>query len=328
MWTAVSLAALIVAGTLGYAAWAVHAVGNGARWWLFVLGYPLVYLAVPFAFTALWVFLGSVLRGERPAEVALTVPQRVRLFWNEFVALAQSAPKMILYRWLMPEPAPAPRRTSRSARAWRRLQCRRVGWPAPLSGCAGAGTDLCHLLRSPARVDRDLRRPARRADRGDSPGHRRRAGARRRPQHGRSRCARLPAQVRRRRGAPAGHDRHAAPGQPARVDDDGAGARRDAAVERVSSRIERRHRPRRRGAGDLAVVVARLDGRTAGVVAPRLGGQRGDQRRRAQRAAGRSRGVAARGGGDPPTRRMPASGRGDRDRSRRRGSAQPRRHHA
>lgn len=107
MWTAVSLAALIVAGTLGYAAWAVHAVGNGARWWLFVLGYPLVYLAVPFAFTALWVFLGSVLRGERPAEVALTVPQRVRLFWNEFVALAQSAPKMILYRWLMPEPAPA-----------------------------------------------------------------------------------------------------------------------------------------------------------------------------------------------------------------------------
>jgi predicted alpha/beta hydrolase family esterase len=108
MWTAVTLAALVVAGTLGYAAWAMHAVAQGARWWPFVLGYPLVYLAVPFLFTSLWVLLGSMLRGERPAEVALSSTQRVRLFWNEFLALAQSAPRMIFYRWLMPEPPPMP----------------------------------------------------------------------------------------------------------------------------------------------------------------------------------------------------------------------------
>jgi triacylglycerol esterase/lipase EstA (alpha/beta hydrolase family) len=108
MWTAVTLAALVVAGTLGYAAWAVHAVAGGARWWPFLLGYPLVYLAAPLVFTSVWVLLGSLLRGERPADVRLSLAQRVRLFLNEFVALAQSAPRMILYRWLMPEPPPAP----------------------------------------------------------------------------------------------------------------------------------------------------------------------------------------------------------------------------
>lgn len=108
MWTALTLASLIIGGTLAYWAFAVHAVARGAHWWPLIVGYPLVYLAVPFAFTCLWVGLGWRLRGERPAEQTLTLTQRARLFGNEFLALALSAPKMIFYRWLVPDPAPSP----------------------------------------------------------------------------------------------------------------------------------------------------------------------------------------------------------------------------
>ncbi len=108
MWTALTLAVLFVVGSLAYAGWAIHAIGSGAPWWPFVVGYPVAWVMVPLLFTCVWMFLGWWLRGERPADVGLTMPQKLRMFGSEFLALAQSAPRMIFYRWTMPEPQPAP----------------------------------------------------------------------------------------------------------------------------------------------------------------------------------------------------------------------------
>ena len=108
MWTAFVLGTLIVGGVAAYAAAAVHAFQRGAPAWPFVAGLPLAYLAVPFMFTCIWIALGWLLRAERPDDVVLTWRQRLRMFFNEFWSLAQSAPKMVLYGVLMRDPAPAP----------------------------------------------------------------------------------------------------------------------------------------------------------------------------------------------------------------------------
>ena len=108
MWTAIVLGMLVVGGVAAYIGWAAHMVSRGADVWPFVVALPAVYLAVPFAFTCLWMLLGWWMRAERPDDVQLTLGERLRLFANEFLALAQSAPKMIFYRVLMPDPAPAP----------------------------------------------------------------------------------------------------------------------------------------------------------------------------------------------------------------------------
>ncbi len=110
MWTAITLGALVAGGVAAYVAWAAHAVAQGAALWPFVLGLPLAYLAAPFLFTCLWVTMGWWMRAERPDDAVLGWRQRVSLFANEFVALAQSTPRMIFYRWLVRDPPPAPAR--------------------------------------------------------------------------------------------------------------------------------------------------------------------------------------------------------------------------
>ena len=108
MWTAIILAALVAAGTLAYGAWAQHAVTHGAPLWAVVVGYPFAYLAVPLLCTMLWFLLAWWFRAERPADVRLPLPARVAMFGHEFLALARSGLRMIFYKWLMPDPKPAP----------------------------------------------------------------------------------------------------------------------------------------------------------------------------------------------------------------------------
>ena len=94
-------------GLVVYAALAAFAVAKGAALWPFVVGLPFVYLAFPLLFTTIWMLLGWWWRAERPREVELRFGQRLRMFWDEFVCLAQ-APKMIVYGLLMRDPPPAP----------------------------------------------------------------------------------------------------------------------------------------------------------------------------------------------------------------------------
>src|SRR4030095_6027754 len=107
MWTAIILAALVAGGCAAYGAWAAHAVGQGAPLWPFVVGIPFAYLAFPLLFTIFWFVLAWWFRADRPVDVHLGMSKRIAMFFGEFWAIARSVPRMILYRLLMPEPAPA-----------------------------------------------------------------------------------------------------------------------------------------------------------------------------------------------------------------------------
>jgi len=108
MWTAITLAAVLVAGLSAYGLWVVHAVVQGAKAWPFIAGLPLVYLAVPFAFTSFWFALAWWFQARRPTDVRLGMRARLSLFGHEVVALARSPFRMILYRFLIWEPRAAP----------------------------------------------------------------------------------------------------------------------------------------------------------------------------------------------------------------------------
>jgi pimeloyl-ACP methyl ester carboxylesterase len=107
MWTAIVLS-LAYAAIFGlYGLWAWGRIAGGASLWPFVLALPLVYLVVPFLFVLAWFALAHWFRAERPAEVRLTTRERLRLFVEEFVTVAGNSPRMIAYRWLLEDPAPA-----------------------------------------------------------------------------------------------------------------------------------------------------------------------------------------------------------------------------
>ena len=110
MWTAIVLAGLIVAGVGAYVVFAVFAHAAGTPLWLLAIGLPLVYAAVPLAFALVWFLLGWWFRAERPADIRLSLSARVHMFWREYMALLTSTPRMIFYRFLMRDPAPAPAR--------------------------------------------------------------------------------------------------------------------------------------------------------------------------------------------------------------------------
>jgi triacylglycerol esterase/lipase EstA (alpha/beta hydrolase family) len=108
MWTAISLWLVIGGGLAVYAAWAAVNVAQGASWLGYVLAAPLVYLAVPLFFTMQWFALAWIYRSPRPPERRLGFAATLRLVRDEFVAIAGSAFRMALYRWLVRDPAPAP----------------------------------------------------------------------------------------------------------------------------------------------------------------------------------------------------------------------------
>jgi triacylglycerol esterase/lipase EstA (alpha/beta hydrolase family) len=108
MWTAITLAAIVAGGAVAYGAWARHEVIHGAPLWPFLVGIPFAYLALPLLLTIFWFALAWWFRAERPADIRVAPSVRLAMFVREFRALARSVPRMIFYRWLMPDPPPAP----------------------------------------------------------------------------------------------------------------------------------------------------------------------------------------------------------------------------
>jgi triacylglycerol lipase len=107
MWTAVSLA-LSYGAIFGlYAVWAASSIAKGSSEWPFVLGLPLVYLAVPLLFVSIWFAIAWLFRAERPDGMRLRMHGALRLFWHEFVTIAGNAPRMIFYRFFTRDPPPA-----------------------------------------------------------------------------------------------------------------------------------------------------------------------------------------------------------------------------
>ena len=108
MWTAVFLALVHGAIFALYGAWAVANVAAGAAVWPFVVSLPLVLLALPFAVVLIAFGVAWWFRADRPADVCLDARGTLGLVCRELAAVAGNAPRMILYRWLIREPAPAP----------------------------------------------------------------------------------------------------------------------------------------------------------------------------------------------------------------------------
>ena len=107
MTTAISIW-LLGGGALAlYVGWAADAVATGASPWPYVVGAPLLYLAVLGAITLIWFALAWVFRAERPPEMRIGFAASVRLFFGEMRAIGRSGPSMALYRWRMADPPPA-----------------------------------------------------------------------------------------------------------------------------------------------------------------------------------------------------------------------------
>ena len=108
MMTAIALWILGGGGLALYAGWAATAVAGGASPWRYAAGLPLLYLAVLCAITLGWFALAWIFRSPRPPDLRIGFAATVRLVLDEMRAIGRSGPRMAFYRWLMPEPAPAP----------------------------------------------------------------------------------------------------------------------------------------------------------------------------------------------------------------------------
>ena len=121
--------------------------------------------------------------------------------WREYRALTGAAKRMMFYRLLLKEPTAAPARAAGAARARRAVQCGRLGALRALAREGGRRAGLHDLVRPAARIDRQVRRPAREADRRGAGGDRRARARRRVAQHGRAGHAGVLPQARRREAA-------------------------------------------------------------------------------------------------------------------------------
>jgi triacylglycerol esterase/lipase EstA (alpha/beta hydrolase family) len=110
MWSAIAFWAASLGGAAAYLQWAQQGVARGNPAWAYVIGAPLAYAAVVFAFTLIYFALSWWFRTPRPPEARIGVRGTLALVWHEFVALAGAAPRMMVYRWLLRDPLPAPAR--------------------------------------------------------------------------------------------------------------------------------------------------------------------------------------------------------------------------
>jgi len=106
--TALILTAALLALAGGYAWWALQAIAAGAAAWPYVAGAVALPFAIPLVFTIAWFALAWAFGTPLPPGARLGAGRRLALFWNEWQAIRRSGPRMILYRWLVPDPAPAP----------------------------------------------------------------------------------------------------------------------------------------------------------------------------------------------------------------------------
>jgi triacylglycerol esterase/lipase EstA (alpha/beta hydrolase family) len=108
MHTALSLTLAVLVGSAAYVAWAAYAVASGASVIWFVLGAPVAALAIPAVLIAVWFTLSWVYRAPRPPAVRIGIARLPGMYARELRAVAGSIPRMILYRSLLADPAPAP----------------------------------------------------------------------------------------------------------------------------------------------------------------------------------------------------------------------------
>ena len=107
MWTAFSVALLTAGGIAMYAGWAFTMAARGAPVWLLVVGAPLLYGAIVLVIMAVYFATAWLYRAERPPQSRIGLAATLRLVVNEYRALLGSAARMVFYRFLVSDPAPA-----------------------------------------------------------------------------------------------------------------------------------------------------------------------------------------------------------------------------
>jgi triacylglycerol esterase/lipase EstA (alpha/beta hydrolase family) len=112
MLTAIALAIVLSGGAAAYIGWAWQSIAAGAPAWPFLLGAGLLYFGAPSVAAVLWFTVAAIFGSPVPPDAQLSMQQRVALFWNEMRAIGRSGPRMVFYRWLMRDPAPAPAATA------------------------------------------------------------------------------------------------------------------------------------------------------------------------------------------------------------------------
>ena len=108
MWTALTIAGVLAAASALYGTLAVAAHAAGTPLGLLVAGAPALYLVVLALFAASYFIMAWIFRARRPAAVRIGLRATLRLVWFEYWTLAGAAPRMLLYRALVPEPPAAP----------------------------------------------------------------------------------------------------------------------------------------------------------------------------------------------------------------------------
>ena len=106
--TAFLLFIALVAGVAAYVAWALHWISHGAAAWWFVVGAPIAYFAPAFVLVTLWFALTWIWRTPRPPETRLGFASTLRLYVTEVWTVAASWLLMVLHRFLIRDPVPAP----------------------------------------------------------------------------------------------------------------------------------------------------------------------------------------------------------------------------
>ena len=108
MATAITLALAVLAGSVAYLVVAAWAVGSGVSVVWFVLGVPAAVLAVPVLLNTVWFTVSRLFGSRPPPDARIGIFGTARCYAREVLVIAGSIPRMILYRWLLPDPAPAP----------------------------------------------------------------------------------------------------------------------------------------------------------------------------------------------------------------------------
>ena len=107
MWTAASLWLVTVAALAAYVSIAVRSIAAGGSTSAWVAGALLAYFAAIAVLCASYFAISWFWRARRPAAVRLGLRGTLRLWWREYLTLAGSPPRLMLYGLLVRDPAPA-----------------------------------------------------------------------------------------------------------------------------------------------------------------------------------------------------------------------------
>lgn len=107
MWTAVSLWVFNLAALALYAAIAARKIAEGGSPVPWIVGLLLLYFGLMLLLCASYFGIAWIWRARRPRDVRLRLRGTLRLWWREYAALAGAPPRLMLYRLLVRDPAPA-----------------------------------------------------------------------------------------------------------------------------------------------------------------------------------------------------------------------------